>query len=70
MQEWDEVLYPSFRSTIRGSYYGVVSQDLIDEECFYLALRAISAFKFPKISTEYETFYAIRNDEGELIELD
>ena len=50
MQKWDEVLYPSFRSTIRGSYYGIVSEDLIDEECFYLALRAISAFKFPKIS--------------------
>ena len=70
MQVWDDVLYPHFISTIRGSYYGIITQDLIDEECFNLALRAISAFKFPKISTEYETFYAIRNDEGELIELD
>ena len=70
MQEWDEVLYPSFRSTIRGSYYGVVSQDLIDEECFYLALRAISAFKFPKISTAYEIYYAIRKDNGELLYTD
>ena len=56
MQVWDDVLYPHFISTIRGSYYGIITQDLIDEECFNLALRAISAFKFPKISTEYETF--------------
>lgn len=70
MQKWDEVLYPSFRSTIRGSYYGIVSEDLIDEECFYLALRAISAFKFPKISTAYEVYYAIRKDDGTLIEED
>ena len=70
MQKWDEVLYPSFRSTIRGSYYGIVSEDLIDEECFYLALRAISAFKFPKISTAYQVYYAIRKDDGTLIEED
>ena len=70
MQKWDEVLYPSFRSTIRGSYYGIVSEDLIDEECFYLALRAISAFKFPKISTAYEIYYAIRKDNGELLYTD
>ena len=60
MQKWDEVLYPYFRSTIRGSYYGIVSEDLIDEECFYLALRAISAFKFPKTSTAYKIYYAIK----------
>lgn len=70
MQKWDDVLYPHFRSIIRGSYYGIVSEDLIDEECFYLALRAISAFKFPKYSTEYETYYAIRKDDGSLIEFD
>lgn len=68
MQNWDDVLYPSFRATIRGEYYGLVTEDLIDEECYNLARRAISAFKFPKISTAYETFYAKRNNEGELIE--
>ena len=70
MQYWDNILYPSFRATIRGEYYGVISQDDIDEECFHLAERAIAAFKFPKISTEYETFYAVRNEDNELVEVD
>lgn len=69
MQNWDEILYPPFRSTIRGEYYGIVTQDFIDEECYNLALRAISAFKFPKISTEYETFWAIRLESGALQEV-
>lgn len=66
MQNWDDVLYPSFRATIRGEYYGIVSEALVDEECYNLARRAIAAFKFPKISTEYETFYVTYN-EGEQI---
>lgn len=70
MQYWDNVLYPPFRATIRGEYYGVISQEDIDEECFNLAQRAIAAFKFPKISTEYETFYAVRTAENELEEVD
>ena len=40
----------------------MVTEDDIDEECFNLAQRAIAAFKFPRISTEYQTFYAIRTD--------
>lgn len=28
-----------------------------------MAQRAIAAFKFPKISTEYKTFYAVRDEE-------
>lgn len=70
MQLWDNVLYPSFRATIRGEYYGIISQDFLDEECYNLALRGISAFKFPKISTEYEIFYAIRQENGSLQEVD
>jgi len=70
MQYWDNVLYPSFIATIRGEYYGVVTQDDIDEECFHLAERAIAAFKFPKISTEYKTFYAVRNADNALEEVD
>ena len=70
MQYWDNILYPSFRATIRGEYYGVVTEEDIDEECFHLAQRAIAAFKFPKISTEYKTFYAVRNDDNELEEVD
>lgn len=66
MQLWDDILYAPFRATIRGSYYGVITEDFIDEECYHLALRAISAFKFPKISTEYNTFYAIRLEDGSL----
>lgn len=70
MQTFDDILYPSFRAIIRGEYYGIITQDFIDEECYYLALRAISAFKFPKISLEYETFYAIRQEDGILKEVD
>ena len=70
MQLFDDILYTPFRATIRGSYYGVVTEDFIDEECYYLAIRAISAFKFPKISTDYKTFYAIRQDDGSLKEVD
>lgn len=69
MQYWDDILYPSFLATIRGEYYGIISQDDIDEECFHLAKRAVAAFKFPKISTNYETFYAIRTDENTLEEV-
>ena len=69
MQYWDDVLFPSFRATIRGEIYGVITQDELDEECFNLARRAIAAFKFPKISTDYETFYAIR-EEDTLLEVD
>lgn len=70
MQYWDDVLYPPFRATIRGEYYGIVTEDYIDEECFNLAQRAIAAFKFPKISTKYHTFYAIRTEQGELQEVE
>ncbi len=69
MQYWDDVLFPSFRATIRGEIYGVITQDELDEECFNLARRAIAAFKFPKISTDYKTFYAIREEET-LLEVD
>ena len=37
MQLFDDVLYPSFRATIRGSYYGIITEDFIDEECYHLA---------------------------------
>lgn len=68
-QYWDDILYPSFRATIRGEYYGVVSQDFVDEELYNLACRAIVAFKFPKISTDYTTFYAIREDANTIREV-
>lgn len=64
MQYWDNVLYPPFRATIRGAYYGIITQDDIDEELYNLACRAIAAFKFPRISTDYRTFYAIRPNEN------
>ena len=70
MQYWDEILYPSFLATIRGEYYVIVTQDDIDEELYHLAERAIAAFKFPKISTDYETFYAVRTDDNVLEEVD
>ena len=67
---WDELLYPHLWATIRGTYYGVISQEQMEEECFYIACRAVAAFKFPKISTDYETFYAIRTDDNTLEEVD
>ena len=70
MQVWDDVLYPSFRAIIRGEYYGVITREDIDEECFNLAVRAINTFKFPRIPTDYITFYAVRNAENELEEVD
>ena len=70
MQLFDDVLYPSIRATIRGSYYGIITEDFIDEECYHLAKRAISAFKFPRISTDYKTFYAVRQEDGTLKEVD
>lgn len=71
MQYWDEVLYPSFRASIRGDLYGIMSRDDMDELCYHLTCRAISAFKFPKIATDYIMFYAIRdeNDPETLIEV-
>lgn len=69
MQVWDDILYPPFRAIIRGEYYGIVGQDSLDEECYNLARRAVAAFKFPKISTEYETFWAIRQEDGSLEEV-
>lgn len=66
MQNWDDILYPSFRATIRGEYYGIITQDDIDEECFFLAERAVAAFKFPHISTDYTIFYAIRDADNSL----
>lgn len=42
----------------------------MDEECFNLARRGIAAFKFPRISTEYETFYAMRDKDNNIEEVD
>lgn len=62
-QYWDEVLFPHFLASVRGEIYGVITREQFDEECYSYACRAISAFKFPRISTEYVTFYAIRDSE-------
>lgn len=72
MQYWDDVIYPSFRASIRGDIYGIMSRDMMDEECYYITCRAISAFKFPRISTQYVSFFAIRdkNDPETLVEVD
>ena len=66
---WDEVLYPHLWATIRGSYYGIISQEQMEEECFYIACRAIAAFKFPRISTEYQVVHYIRNEDGVFVEV-
>lgn len=64
MQLWDDVLYPSFRQFIRGEYYGAITRDQLDEECYALTVRAIDTFKFPRISTNYTTFYAVRDQDN------
>lgn len=66
MQLWDDVLYPGFRQTIRGTYYGLITQDQLDEELYTLAVKAVNTFKFPRISTDYQTIYAARVDENNL----
>ena len=42
----------------------------MEEECFYIARRAVAAFKFPKISTDYEVVYYVRNENGIFEEVD
>lgn len=62
---WDDVLYKPMAATIRGSYYGVITQDNLDEELFYIAKRAVNTFKFPRIKLDYTVFYAVRSDEDD-----
>lgn len=70
MQLWDDCLYPSFLSTIRGTLYSTITQDELDEQAFYAARRAVSAFKFPRINTKYTVFYATREADGTLVEVE
>lgn len=68
---WDEVLYKPRAATIRGSYYGVITQDELDDELFNIAKRAINTFKFPRVKLDYKVFYAVRdeNDDNVLNEV-
>lgn len=54
MLYWDEVLFPSMLATIRGERYLLLSDNQIYDELVELAKRAITAFKFPKQSLEYD----------------
>ena len=56
---WDDVLYKPMAATIRGSYYGVITQDELDEELFNIAKRAINTFKFPRVKLVYKGFYSV-----------
>lgn len=67
MNKWDDILYPAFRESIRGSYYGIITKEAMDEECFFLATRAIATWKFPKVSLEYTIFYE-KTENGETVE--
>lgn len=69
-QLWDNLLYKPMMATIRGSIYGVISRDELDEELFNIAKRAVNTFKFPRIKTDYKVFYAVRKEyEPETLEL-
>lgn len=54
-------------ATIRGTYYGIITQDELDEELYHIAEKAINTFKFPRISLDYKTFYAVRNEDNDNI---
>lgn len=54
---WEKVLYTPFLDTIRGEYYSIVSDQELRCELFDLGQRAIAAFKFPKVSLEYDAIY-------------
>lgn len=69
-QLWDNLLYKPMMATIRGSIYGVISRDELDEELFNIAKRAVNTFKFPRIKTDYTVFYAVRKEyDPETLEL-
>lgn len=70
MQKWEDVLYKPFIASIRGEVYSFITINMLDEQCYHIACRAISAFKFPKISTAYETYFAHRNEVGDIIRTD
>lgn len=57
MQYWEDVLYPRFLSSISGDMFAHMSDEAISELCYSLATRAISAFKFPKVSLSYSCTY-------------
>lgn len=59
---WDDALFKPMAATIRGTYYNTITQDELDEELYRIAVRAVNTFKFPRVSLDYETFYAIRDD--------
>lgn len=69
---WDNLLYKPMMSTIRGSYYGVISQEELEDDLFNITKRAIATFKFPHVSLDYRTFYAVHDesDNSKLIEVD
>ena len=64
---WDDALFKPMAATIRGTYYNTITQDELDEELYNIAVRAVNTFKFPRISLDYTTFYAIRDDSDENI---
>lgn len=62
-QLWDNLLYRPMMATIRGSFYGVIDRNELDEELYNIAKRAVNTFKFPRIKTNYTTFKALREEE-------
>ena len=69
-QLWDNLLYRPMMATIRGSIYGVISRDELDEQLFNIAKRAVNTFKFPRVKTNYTVFYAVRKEfDPETLEL-
>lgn len=57
MQYWEEKLYPMFLQGIEGDRFRFMTDATIEELCYSLATRAISSFKFPRVSLSYSCTY-------------
>lgn len=57
MLYWEKVLYPPILATISGEIYITMTENALKQELYYLAKRAIAAFKFPKQSLKYSVEY-------------
>ena len=53
MKYWDEVLFPSVLTVIRGERYLAMSDQQIANELITLAKQAINTFLFPRVGLDY-----------------
>lgn len=68
--DWIKVLYKPFLQSIHGEYLKTMSSFELSEDLFYIAQRAIAAFRFPKVSLDYTPHYVLYTDNALLQEQD